>query len=228
MIFKHVRHNIPLLERITESGYRTYLTPDGNKYPSVTTVIKDHNKKGLDEWRNAIGESKANIISRNATIRGDSVHEALESYVNNYPITDFTVGMMPNVKLLFINIKNELEQHLTEVHGIEQPLYSNKLRLAGTADCIGVYNGLLSIIDFKTSKKLKKKEYIEGYLMQLVAYAFMFQELTGLEIQQGVVLIGVDDKTKAQVFKIDRKEFGIHLKKLVYWRDKYESDVCKH
>lgn len=224
MTFKHVKHEFPSLIRETsDDGQRVYLTPNGKSYPSVTTVIKDHNKKSIDSWKARVGESAANAISKNATDRGTAVHEAIEALLHNYPTSDFTDNMMPHAKSVFLTIKKDLIERLDEVHGVEQALFSHKLRLAGTADCIGKYDDQLSIIDFKTALKLKKKEYLKGYYMQLTAYAFMFQELTGIEIKQGVIVIGVDNEPQAQVFKLSRSEFTPHLISLMSWRDKYEA-----
>lgn len=224
MSFKHVVHEYPKLIRDeSESGDRIYLTPEGKKYPSVTTVIKPHNKEAIDKWKARVGENKAKKISENASLRGDAVHECIEALLGNYTTTPFMKKMLPHAKAVYLNMKTELVKSLSEVHGLEQPLYSNKLRMAGTADCIGKYDNLMSIVDFKTSLKLKKKEWVHGYMMQLTAYAFMFQELTGIEIQQGVILIGVDNEPEAQIFKLPRNEFSPYFKDLVSWRDKYEE-----
>lgn len=224
MSFLHVRHEFPsLLKETAEDGQRVYCTPDGKRYPSVTTVIADHNKEAIDRWKARVGHETASIISRNASERGDIVHEALEALLNNYSTTEFTSKMLPNAKSVYVNMKTELVRRVTEVHGLEQPLFSHKIRLAGTTDCIARYDGKLSIVDFKTSLRLKKKDWVHGYFMQLTAYAFMFQELTGLEIEQGVVLIGVDNCNFAQTFRLPREEFSPYFKDLISWRDKYEQ-----
>jgi genome maintenance exonuclease 1 len=222
--FKHVKHVFPsLLKETAEDGQRIYVTPDGKRYPSVTTVIADHNKESIDKWKNRIGHAEAKAIATHASNRGDVVHEALEALLLNYPTSDFTKSMMPHAKAVFVNMKRDIEEHITEVHGIEQPLFSHKLRLAGTTDFVGKYDNQMSIVDFKTALRLKKLKYLDGYFMQLTAYAFMFQEMTGIEIKQGVILIGVDGETSAQVFKLPRADFSPHFKSLISWRDKYEE-----
>ena len=227
MSFVHVRHEIPsLLKETQEDGQRVYLTPDGKRYPSVTTVIADHNKKGIDQWRKRVGDKNADRISKIATDRGDMVHEALEALLMNYSTLDYMKKMTPYAKAVFVNMKKEVVQRISEVHGIEQTLYSHKIRLAGTADCVAVYDGKLSIVDFKTSLKLKKKAWVYGYFMQLTAYAFMFQELTGLEIEQGVILIGVDNCNFAQTFRLPRSEFTPYFKDLLSYRDKYVERIA--
>lgn len=224
MSFLHVKHEFPsLLKETAEDGQRVYTTPDGKRYPSVTTVIADHNKDGIDQWKARIGHKKAAKIAKNATDRGDVVHECIEALLSNYSTTDYTKRMMPHAKAVYLNMRKELEQRVSEVHGIEQPLFSHKIRLAGTCDCIAKYDNLLSIVDFKTALRLKKKEYVHGYYMQLTAYAFMFEEMTGLRIDQGVILIGVDGETFAQTFRLPREKFGPYFKDLISWRDKYEQ-----
>lgn len=227
MSFLHVKHDLPvLLKETSENGSRVYCTPDGKRYPSVTTVIADHNKEAIDRWKARVGEKQAAKISKNATDRGDVVHECIEAFLNNYSTSEYLKSMMPHAKSVYLNMKTELERRVTEVHGIEQPLFSHKLRLAGTADFIGRYDNLLSIVDFKTALRLKKKEYVHGYFMQLTAYAFMFEEMTGHRIEQGVVLIGVDNETFAQTFRLPRAEFTPYFKDLISWRDKYEGRVA--
>lgn len=223
MTFQHVKHDFPsILREVNEDGSRLYLTPNGSKYPSVTTVIADHNKEAIDKWRKKVGVEKANSISRIASNRGDDVHEALEALLLNKPVP----SLFPHAKAVFVNMKQELVRRVSEVHGLEQPLFSHKLRLAGTTDCIARYDDKLSIVDFKTSLRLKKKEWVHGYFMQLVAYSYMFEEMTGLEIEQGIVLIGVDGCNFAQTFKLPKEEYGEYLLDLMSWRDKYEERVA--
>jgi genome maintenance exonuclease 1 len=223
--FLHVKHEFPeLLKETAEDGSRVYCTPDGKRYPSVTTVIAPHNKEAIDKWKARIGQAKAAKISQNASERGDAVHECIEALLSNYPTADFLKTMMPHAKAVYVNMKKELDRRVTEVHGIEQPMFSHKLRLAGTADCIAKYDNLLSIVDFKTALRLKKTAYVQGYFMQLTAYAFMFEEMTGHRIEQGVILIGVDGETFAQTFRLPREKFGPYLKDLISWRDKYEQE----
>jgi genome maintenance exonuclease 1 len=221
--FQHVDHKFPtLIKETAEDGQRVYETPDGKRYPSVTTVIADHNKEGIDRWKARVGHAKAKKISENTSSRGDIVHLALEAYLNNHSTAEIVKKMLPNAKAVYVTMKAEVERRLSVVHGLEQPLFSHKLRLAGTTDCIAEYDGKLSIVDFKTALRLKKKEYVQGYFMQLTAYAFMFQEMTGLKVEQGVILIGVDGETFAQTFRLPRADFDPHFKNLVSWRDKYE------
>lgn len=180
-----------------------YVTPSGEHYPSVTTVLSDYNKEGIMEWRKRVGEAKANEISRKATTRGTSVHKVIEKYLNNEDISN--VEMLPNVKSLFVRMKEELEK-VNNIHCLETPLFSHQLKLAGTVDCIAEHNGELSVIDFKTSVRLKKKEQIGNYFMQGAAYAHMFTEMTSIPVERVVILIGVDTANFCQTLTIKGDE----------------------
>jgi len=204
-MFNHIHHDFPQLLQEKEDGRRVYLTPTGEKYASVTTVLSDYGKESLMEWRKKVGEEKANEISRKATTRGTSVHKVIEKYLKNEDISN--VDMLPNVKSLFVRMKQELESKVNNIHCLEDRLFSHELKLAGTVDCVAEHEGLLSVIDFKTSVRLKKKEQITNYFMQGVAYATMFEELTGLNIEQIVILIGVDTANFCQTLKIRKDDF---------------------
>jgi genome maintenance exonuclease 1 len=188
-MFTHNPHNFPKLIQENIDGTRYYVTPNGEKYPSVTTVLSEYGKEGIMEWRKKVGEEKANQISRTATTRGTAVHAAIEKYLNNEDMTGYE--MMPNAKGLYVKLKPEL-QKLNNIHCLEERLYSHELQLAGTVDCIAEHKGILSVIDFKTSIRLKKKEHIKSYFMQGAAYSKMFFDMTGIKIDRIVILIGVD------------------------------------
>ena len=157
-MFNHIKHDFPQLLQENLEGRRVYVTPNGERYASVTTVLSDYNKEGLQEWRAKVGEQKANEISRKATTRGSGVHKALELYLKNEDLS--SLEMMPNVKSLFVRMKKELDEKVNNIHCLEDKLYSHELKLAGTVDCIAEYKGELAVIDFKTSIRLKKKEHI--------------------------------------------------------------------
>ncbi len=174
-MFNHIHHDFPKLLQENVDGTRCYVTPTGEKYPSVTTVLSDYGKKELMEWRARVGEAKANEISRKATTRGTGVHKALELYLKNEDIS--SLEMLPNVKSLFVRMKQEIDAKVNNIHCLEDRLFSHELGLAGTVDCIAEHNGVLSVIDFKTSVRLKKKENIGNYVMQAAAYRTMFKEM---------------------------------------------------
>ena len=198
------------LNRVTSDSLRVYTDPDNNPYPSVTTVLSILSEAGIAAWRARVGEEEANRISTQAANRGTKVHEVIESYVGNELNSEY----MPNVMDMFYSIKPTIDQSLTKVYAQEAPLYSKHLGIAGTVDCVGIWNGKNSVIDWKTSKKLKKKEWISGYFMQCAAYAIMWEERTGMPITQLVVGIAVDNE-QPQVFIAHRDDWDKELIKTI-------------
>ena len=189
-----IHHEYPKLERKTSAdGSRVYATPSGRAYPSVTTVTGLHSKQGILDWRKKVGEEAANAISTRAANRGTRIHQLCE---------DFLLGehVEPDIfdQDLFKKIRTHLDR-IDNIHALESPLYSDHLEVAGTVDCIAEYDGKLAVIDFKTSSKLKQRDWIHGYFMQTSAYAVMFEERTGIPIGKLVIIIGVDDE-EPQIF----------------------------
>ena len=186
--FTHIKHEIPQLVRSTgKNGTRVYQTPSGAAYPSVTTVTGLLNQQSINEWRKRVGEKVANEISSRAASRGTRVHTLCEDYLNN---------KQPEVDMFDQHMWNSFQPILDgidNVHCLETPLYSDHLAVAGTVDCIAEWNGRLSIIDFKTSKRKKSKDQIANYFMQCSAYAVAFEELTGIPVDTLVILMAVDD-----------------------------------
>lgn len=205
MNFNHV---IPpeFQELVTETidGKRFYVTPKGKKYPSVTTVSSFATAKDIKKWRERVGEEKANKISTQASTRGTKVHQLCEDYLNNN--IDYKEGHMPVNIQAFNSIKPLLDKHINNIVMQECPLYSDYLEVGGRVDCIAEWDGVLSVIDFKTSRKTKKKEWIKGYMMQESAYCVMFEERTKIPIKQIVTVITVDDEDP-QVFVEDRDNY---------------------
>jgi len=200
--FKHDFKETPLLEQINrEDGSRVYRTPNGNFYPSVTHILGQLPNKGLEVWKKRVGANKAAAISKAATDRGSLLHSIAESYLKNKPL-EF---VNPFQKELFSKIKTTLNS-IDNIKTIEKSLYSNKLRLAGTPDCIGDYGNVLSVIDFKTSTRIKEEKYIGNYFMQCGAYAIMYEELFGIRPEQSVIIIAVEESNVPQVFKKDSTE----------------------
>ena len=193
-------------------GKRFYVTPDGNSYPSITTVLSLQDKPGIDKWREKVGEKEAKRISQDSMRIGTAVHQMAEFYLSNYIIKlkdedKKIVDTFNRLRFLLGNINN--------IVGNEIALYSDLLRVAGTADCIAEYNGVLSVIDFKTSRKPKKEVWIDDYYMQTFAYKLMFEEMTGIEIKQVVILVACIDQFDVQVFKKPAKDSDKYLTKLV-------------
>ena len=188
-----------LSAKTTKKG-RQYVDPDGNTYPSITTVLSILSEDSIRAWRARVGEEKANQISRQASSRGTTVHNIIEKYVANNP--EYIKGEMPHNIQTFKDVQQVIDEGVTKVYQQEAPLYSKHLGVAGRVDCVGQWKGIDSIIDWKTSRKLKKKEWISSYFMQCAAYAIMWEERTGTPIKQLVVCIAGD--MGHQVFVEDR------------------------
>tara|TARA_Y100000389_G_scaffold201976_1_gene246082 strand:+ start:20979 stop:21647 length:669 start_codon:yes stop_codon:yes gene_type:complete len=218
-MFEHVDHGIklPKLTRETTKKGRKYFTPEGNRYPSITTVLSLLSKEGIKEWRKKVGEVEANKISTQAGVRGTAVHQLAEDYIDNKE--DWNKGAMPSNLFSFNQIKPILDKRLNNVWYQEEFLYSDRLECAGQVDCIAEFDGELSIIDFKTSRKPKKEEWVTNYFIQAAFYAAAFYERTGIAIKQGVILITVDGD-EPQIFKIKTFDYLMHFKAV---RDKYKE-----
>ena len=185
------------LKTVNENG-RKYVTPEG-KFSSITTILAHRDRYKWAAWRKKIGAEEANRITRHATTRGTKVHGLAEDYLNNTEID--TKGEMPHHIQSFNVIKKVCDKHIGKVYAQEVPLYSIDLKTAGRVDCIGEFDGELSIIDFKTSGRIKEESEISNYFMQECAYAHMFEEGTGIPIQQLVTIMVVDNAPNPIVFK---------------------------
>ena len=201
-MFQHIPHDIPKLVRVDSEKGRTYQTPSGNAYPSVTSVLGLLGKAEIIEWRKRVGEEEANRVSARAARRGTAIHTLCENYLLN---TDVNPG--PFDLETFNSIRPFLDK-INNVHCLETQLYSDYLQVAGTVDCIAEYEGKMSIIDFKTSKRLKTRDDIHGYFMQTAAYAVMFEERTGIPVGKLVIIMAVDDE-KPLVF-VEKRDDWIH------------------
>ena len=180
---------LPVLESVTQpDGKRYYVSPSGKKLPSVTTVVGAQKKQALLEWRKRVGEEEANRISRQASSRGTNVHSICENYLNNEEIP----FQMNDAYEMFHSIIPELKR-INNIHYQEAALWSKTLGMAGRVDCIAEYEGVLSVIDFKTSKRVKNKEDIDNYFAQCVAYSMMYEELIGEPINNLVIVMAVEN-----------------------------------
>ena len=171
-----------------ETG-RVYIAPDGSRYPSVTTVLGILSEDSIREWRQRVGEEEANKVSHRASNRGTAVHSVIEKYLRNEDTSD----NLPHIKQSLANLRPILDKSIGKIFGLETALYSRHLGMAGRCDCIAEWNGVPSIIDFKTSRRIKKKENIASYFAQASAYDIMFEERTGLAIPNTVIVMDVDD-----------------------------------
>lgn len=198
-----------LVSETASDGKRFYVTPSGSKLPSVTTVVGAQKKKAIMEWRRRVGEDVANKISKQATSRGTNVHTLCERYLNNESLGE----VMPDAMEMFLSIKPLLNR-IDNIHYQEVALWSEQLGLAGRVDCIAEFDGVLSVIDFKTSKKIKAKEDIEDYFWQTTAYALMYEELVGRPIDELVIIMAVQND-KPLLFKQKTHDYIYGLVKAI-------------
>ena len=202
------KYEYPTLKRVTaKSGQRQYTGDDNKPVPSVTTILSDTgDKTALINWRKRVGDAEANRISQEAAGLGTKVHNAIEKYVLN---EDYEIKGNNHISIMAKNMLEEMiEQGLSKVDelwGVEVGLIAAGL-YAGTSDAIGVYDGQDAIIDFKTAKKIKKREWIEDYFLQGCAYALAHNEMMGTEISKVVILM-VDREGKFAEFTIEGEEF---------------------
>jgi genome maintenance exonuclease 1 len=202
MTFTHKDFVLEEMETETINGKRFYKTPEG-KLPSITTVLSILSRDSIQKWRKQVGEEQANKISARASRRGTSVHKMCEDYLNNeLDLKKF----VPSDRESFQSIQPILDESIDNIYAQEVPLWSNYLGVAGRVDCIAEWNGRLSVIDFKTARKEKKKEWISSYFQQASAYCVMWEERTGIPISQIVIAIAVDD-APPQIFVEKRDNY---------------------
>ena len=223
-MFIHDEVSVPELSTKNINRKRFYQTPEGKLYPSITTVLQKRKMAGLMEWRKNVGEDVANYIARTAAHRGTKVHHMCEDFLNNmeshYPEkwAEHKKNFLPYV--LFGQLKPVLMQKVNNILAQECGLYTDKYRVAGRVDCIAEYNGVKSIIDFKTSRKERNDDWNESYYIQASAYAEMFEERTGVAINQIVILVVTEDGV-VQEFVKDKGEY---LPMLVEAIDDFTTD----
>ena len=201
--FDHVKLHEELPEIYTETinKKRYYVTPEGNKYPSITTVLSGRNKEGLVKWRQNVGNDVANQIMREAAKRGTAVHTLVENYLNNEELSKQDVLPLA----LFSILKPELD-NINNIRIQEGGLYSDHYGVAGRVDCIADYKNVLSVMDFKTSRQEKKEEWIENYFIQGSAYCEMYEERFNQPIEQVVILVVTEDGA-VQTFKKSKHDY---------------------
>ena len=218
-MFKHDEVSVPELSTKNINRKRFYQTPEGKLYPSITTVLQKRKMAGLMEWRKSVGDDVANYIARTAAHRGTKVHHMCEDFLkNNFDDEVHKKNFLPYV--LFGQLKPVLMQKVNNILAQECGLYTDKYRVAGRVDCIAEYNGVKSIIDFKTSRKERNDEWNESYYIQASAYAEMFEERTGIEINQIVILVVTEDGVVQEFVK----NKGEYLPMLVEAIDDFTTD----
>lgn len=222
------KFNYEPLNRATEDGRRLYLTPDGKKLPSVTTILDrtkpEEKKQALANWKKRVGEAQAQQITTEAANRGTRMHTYLEHYVKTGEIKP--AGTNPYAWSSHAMAMTVIEQGLKNVEefwGVEIPLYFPNL-YAGTSDGAGIHLGSESILDYKQTNKPKRREWIEDYFLQLVAYALAHNEVHGTRIRKGVVLMCVKPEIDTQ-FNITKppeyQEFVLEEADFDYWEQQW-------
>ena len=191
------------IQHETRNGKRYYETPSGELYPSITSILGEFSKASILKWRKRVGETEANKVSGKASRRGTRLHSVCEKYIQNEE--RFLTGELPHITELFKTIEPYLER-IDNIHGVELGLYSNHFGVAGRTDLIAEFDGKLSVIDYKTSNRTKKKEWCESYFAQCAFYAVAYEELTKIPVPQVVVIIAVDSE-QPQLFVEKRDDW---------------------
>jgi len=189
--FNHYDSSLLDLKTENVDGKRHYVTPDGNKYISITTLLSNLSKAGIQKWRERVGAEEANRISTKASRQGTGVHSICESYIKNED--GFLDGRMPNEVEMFQSIESLLDC-IDDVHCVEGALYSDELKLAGRTDLIAEFDNQLAVIDYKTSRKIKTWEMCHSYFMQGAFYAMAYEERTGIPINNIVIIMAVENE----------------------------------
>ena len=220
-MFNHTPVDLPPVKARNSDGVRLYETPDGNKYPSITTVLSIRNKKGLHEWRKRVGNDVANYVARTSASRGTKVHHMCEDFLNNeFDEDKHKKDFLPYC--LFNQLKEQALCNINDIYAQEAGLYSDKYKVAGRVDCIAGYKGVPSIIDFKTSSKERNDDWNENYYIQGSAYAEMFGERTGIEISQVVILVVTEDGTVQEFIKDKHNYLDALVESVAEWRGQNE------
>jgi genome maintenance exonuclease 1 len=213
--------DLPKAHQINTPLGRRYSTPDGNIYPSVTTVLgsQPEKKKSLAEWRARVGEEQANKISRQAAGRGTALHNLMEKYILGDEID--VRKILPTTLSYFRPVQKCLDENLQLVYASETPMFSDILRVAGTADLICEWNGEVTVVDFKTATRMKTRDMIKDYFLQATAYSIMFEEHTGIRTPNIVILMISEDQ-EFQAFHGERNDY---VSDLIRVRDDHEYRV---
>jgi genome maintenance exonuclease 1 len=220
MTFNHINIKLPKLERTTIDGTRYYFVPNEDeliKLVSITSVTSHKNRQFFADWRKKVGEETANKITKQATSRGTDMHTLAETYLRN---EELCKNLLPISQMLFTIAKPYLNK-INNIYALENSLYSKILGIAGTVDCIAEYDGELAVIDFKTSKKPKPREWIEHYFVQCAAYACMLYELTGIMVKKFVIIMSCENGECAIYEEYDK---GKYIKLLTQYIREFVRD----
>ena len=187
-MFNHVDLDLPSLDRETIDGVRYYDIPGESKLVSITSITSWINREIFRSWRARVGNEEADKVTKAATSRGTDMHTLTENYLLNEELPT----VQPLSEFLFKQSKPQLNL-IDNIHAIEKPLYSLRLGVAGTVDCIAEYEGELAVIDFKSSKKPKPRKWIDHYFVQCAAYACMLYEMKEIPVKKFVIIMSCED-----------------------------------
>jgi len=210
------------LETFYQDGKRYYKTPEGNNYRSVTTALSLLNADKIKQWREKVGEEQATKISTSSSSRGTKFHKLCEDFLLGNKV-DFKDAIQ--FRNMFNPVKDYLLKYMDLVYGIESALYSDKLKLAGRCDLICRLHGMPCIVDFKTSSKPKKEEWITNYFYQCSAYAQMVAERHDLLCKWICVIIAVDDPNEP--FQVFYRPVNKYYKPLVEFLNENPDTIDK-
>ena len=218
-MFNHLDNVLPQLERQTIDGVRYYSVPDEDqllKLVSITSVTSHFNKEIFVKWRKRVGVEEADKITKSATSRGTDMHTLVENYLYNrdlppvQPISDF----------LFKIAKIELNR-INNIYCLEGALYSKQLGVAGTTDCIAEFDEELAVIDFKTSKKPKPRDWIENYFVQAMFYGMALYEMTGIRVKKLVIIMACEN---GECVVYEERDLKKYMKLVVEYIKKFVND----
>ncbi len=210
-MFNHVDLDLPSLDRETIDGVRYYDIPGESKLVSITSITSWINREIFRSWRARVGNEEADKVTKAATSRGTDMHTLTENYLLNEELPT----VQPLSEFLFKQSKPQLDL-IDNIHAIEKPLYSLRLGVAGTVDCIAEYEGELAVIDFKTSKKPKPRKWIDHYFVQCAAYACMLYEMKEIPVKKFVIIMSCEngevkvyeERNKAKYIKLLSEYIG--------------------
>ena len=223
-MFNHIQVSLPEVTTETINRKRFYVTPEGEKYPSITTVLSNRKKEGLFEWRKRVGNDVANYVARTSASRGTKVHHMCEDYLNNeFDEEKHKKDFLPFC--LFNQLKDQALCNMNNIYAQEAGLYSDKYKVAGRVDCVAEYKDTLSIIDFKTSTKERSDDWNENYYIQGSAYAEMFEERTKIKIDQVVILVVTEDGTVQEFVKSKQDYLPMLEESINAWSKSNETPI---
>ena len=213
MTFTHLPHpELPKIKQIQIDGVRHYETPEGT-FISITSLLKNFTPEGILEWRKSVGEEAANDVMKAATARGSKVHKIIESCLSNKPENGDLTGKYGELPArLFSQMVPALDK-INMIRALETGLYSKRLGIAGTVDCVAEYEGRLSIIDFKTARR-KWDEINENYLVQATFYSIAWEERTKEKVDQ-IVILTTTETGELYVHKDDPSKYIKRLDEMI-------------